>query len=740
MKVVKNGTSGGGDTNKAQKKQRKMGMSAEAWGNDPNSQSFQGPLYPKTPEERKIINEAVQGNVLFLNLDEEQRFEIYDHMSEVSVEPGDLIMAQGDEGNNFYVIKSGQCDVYVAEDAHLKMEDELDEVLDRLEVVKGALSANLADDRKAELRAELDTLRGREAELKKGLAGSKAKKVRTMKDGESFGELALLYNCPRTATVKAKSKCVLWEVDRLSFRAVMQHTIERKRAAFEAFLDEVPLTKPLSKYQKNIVADALEIVKLTDGEEIVKEGRDDGGYFYIIKDGVAKVYVGDKFIRELGSREYLGEVAILENKAPTATVVAKGDVTVCRLDRENFMRLLGPLSRKFEEHSKQYKFYDEGAEVIKADVEVKRPVTSSSAVETEQNQRGGSLVAQDKLSAAMAGKQLSLDSFDKLTQLGGGTYGRVWLCKYKETNDLCALKIMSKSLILKRKQVEHVFSEIDVMKKMSHPFVASCYGSFQDDANLYIVMEYLGGRDLFYHLKTRTEEGYTLTNGVARTYAAEVLLALEYLHSQGIVYRDLKPENLMLAGDGNLKVVDFGFAKTIGKSGQALTMCGTPQYSAPEIFYHQGYGVGVDYWALGCLIYEMLCGYPPFDDNNFLKIIEQILMYAHNKRTLQFPSWVNKDAKDLIVRLLTADLGKRAGCGMFGALEIRDHPWFDGFNWDDVKHRRVSGPLKSNVHPLSLDEALERQRQSTDSEYDDEYDEDAQEDLTKDDQALFDGF
>lgn len=190
----------------------------------------------------------------------------------------------------------------------------------------------------------------------------------------------------------------------------------------------MPLTKPLSKYQKNIVADALELIAFKDGEEIVKEGRDDGGFFYIIKEGIAKVFVGGKFIRDLVSKEYLGEVAILENRAPTATVTASGDVVVCRLDRENFIRLLGPLSRKFQEHSQQYKFYDNDMENFKADDEEKRTAAEDVDVgETSRSstsKRKGSITITDSLAKVFNGRSLKLDDFEKLTQLGSGTYGK----------------------------------------------------------------------------------------------------------------------------------------------------------------------------------------------------------------------------------------------------------------------------------------------------------------------------
>ena len=169
-----------------------------------------------------------------------------------------------------------------------------------------------------------------------------------------------------------------------------------------------------------------------------------------------------------------------------------------------------------------------------------------------------------------------------------------------------ALKILKKSEVIYLKQVDHVKTEKKILEELNHPFIVNLFGAFQDDKNLYLLLEYVIGGEFFSHLR----KAGRFPNDTAKFYAAQITLVFEHLHSMMILYRDLKPENLLLDSDGNCKVTDFGFAKKVEY--RTWTLCGTPEYLAPEIILSKGHGKAVDWWASGILMYEMLAGYPPF--------------------------------------------------------------------------------------------------------------------------------
>lgn len=180
----------------------------------------------------------------------------------------------------------------------------------------------------------------------------------------------------------------------------------------------------------------------------------------------------------------------------------------------------------------------------------------------------------------------------------------------------------------------------------------------------------------------------------SRFYAAEICLALEYLHSKNFVYRDLKPENLLIDQDGHIKITDFGFAKEVTEQYgyRTWTLCGTPEYLAPEIIQSKGHGKAVDWWALGILIYEMLAGYPPFYDRNPFGIYQKIL-----KGRLTFPAHFDVNARDLVKKLLEKDRTQRYGCLIGGADDIKNHAWFKGVNWTACQERKMTSPYKPSV-------------------------------------------
>ena len=279
-----------------------------------------------------------------------------------------------------------------------------------------------------------------------------------------------------------------------------------------------------------------------------------------------------------------------------------------------------------------------------------------------------------------------LSDLEMKETLGTGTFGRVRLCRHKTLNKHFALKILKKQEILRMKQVDHILAEAAILSEIHHPFIVNMLKGFMDDDRLYILLEYVIGGELFSHLRKAGK----FPNDVAKFYSSEVMLAFEYLHSLDIVYRDLKPENLLLDVQGHIRITDFGFAKKVPE--RTFTLCGTPEYLAPEIIQSKGHGKAVDWWALGILLYEMLVGYPPFFDDSPFKIYEKIL-----EGKLQFPKWIDPRAKDLIKGLLTIDHTKRLGTLKRGVQDIKKHKFYAGIDWDVLLWKRIPAPIPVRV-------------------------------------------
>ncbi|KAM3294523.1 hypothetical protein ACQJBY_031433 [Aegilops geniculata] len=310
----------------------------------------------------------------------------------------------------------------------------------------------------------------------------------------------------------------------------------------------------------------------------------------------------------------------------------------------------------------------------------------------------------------------SIDDFEIIKPISRGAFGRVFLAKKRTTGDLFAIKVLRKADMIRKNAVESILAERDILITVRNPFVVRFFYSFTSRENLYLVMEYLNGGDLYSLLRNLG----CLDEDVARVYLAEVVLALEYLHSMQIVHRDLKPDNLLIAHDGHVKLTDFGLSKvglinsTDDLSGPAVSgaslygddepqmneleemdhrarrqkrsAVGTPDYLAPEILLGTGHGTSADWWSVGVILFELLVGIPPFNAEHpqtiFDNILNRKIPWPHVPEEMSF------EAKDLIDKFLTEDPHQRLGSD--GASEVKQHPFFKDVSWDTIARQKAA--------------------------------------------------
>jgi len=588
----------------------------------------------KNSSQISTIRKALMENFIFATLSDEELTSLVDAMDIVPVAAGENIITQGAEGDYYYVVEKGTFSVMVNNSV-----------------------------------------------------------VGQITEGKSFGELALLYNQPRAATIRADTAAEVYSLDRDTFRYTLAHSSANRNAETQAALSKVSLLSTLTEDQIAKVSEAVELVTYNPGDTIIKKGSE-GNIFYMIKDGVVKVSdvgANSQFAdHKLRAGDYFGERALVTGEPRAANVVAESKVVVMALDRTAFNSLLGPLKDLIDhnmnirvlesiklfanlsaaertkiakcfsseahpsgttickEGDKGSKFYiikDGTAKVVSNGNTVveliggtyfgemalleddvrKASVITTSAVDLFVLDRSAftknlgnlkDIMARDmaerkKTMEAGAGNvacDIKFSELKTLAVLGSGTFGKVTLVQNKK--EVYALKAMLKSEIVAHKQQTNVLNEKNVMIQCNHTFVLRLHTTYKDPKKLYMLLEFVQGGELFSVLHTATTDG--VPDHQAKFYGAAVILALEHLHHKDIAYRDMKPENCLIDKHGYPKMVDFGFAKVI--KGKSFTLCGTPEYLAPEIVLGRGHNKAVDYWAFGILLHEMSAGYSPFSD------------------------------------------------------------------------------------------------------------------------------
>ncbi len=693
------------------------------------SPDFTFPFEPeKSDESLKIIFHALTNNVFFKQLGDVECDVMARTMKMKACTAGDTLIKQGDtDADLFYVIEKGHFDI----------------------IVDG-------------------------------------NKVDEGKPGTSFGELALLYNSPRAATVVAKDDGVLWTLPRDLFRRIVNVAVNKVRQEIRTVLKNVPLVQKLSDEQILMMCDIVRTnVKFNAGETIITKG-DQGDRFYMIQSGnVECTHIGSTDHKlQLGPGDYFGERALIRSEPRYADVIALTNAVCVTIEKDNFERIFGGLmatldrnlgvrvlmsldilnalspiqKNKLIEECHEKKFEDGEYIVHQGDpgdtfyiitegkAEVLKSSTESGNVPILIAELGvgdyfgeGALLKDEPRAADIKAKggpvrtfELDRDSFDKyfnkvrgsisqrlttrvdhgddlvrkkaqdlekqvgfddlvhIRTLGTGTFGRVKLVEVPKLNKAFALKILQKKQIVDYAQEINVMNEKRILSECHHPFILRLVRTFKDQNCLYLLLELVQGGELFsvIHIHILPH----LNDKQAMFYIACVVDVFEYLHDRSIVYRDLKPENLMIDDVGYIKMVDFGFAKKVFD--KTYTLCGTPEYLSPEILLSAGHNKATDYWALGILIYEVLTRRCPYVDKDRMVMYEKILSTKPD-----FPDYYSEIAKDLTLLLLIKEPALRLGNLRNGIRDIKDHPFFTshGMDFYELRRKRIQPPWKPTI-------------------------------------------
>lgn len=279
-----------------------------------------------------------------------------------------------------------------------------------------------------------------------------------------------------------------------------------------------------------------------------------------------------------------------------------------------------------------------------------------------------------------ASSLINTDSFKFETVLGRGAFGKVLLVSKKDTGQRYAMKVINKTQMTKSKQKVHAMTERHILSKVDNPYIVKLHFAFQTREKLFLVMDYVKGGELFHLLRKLR----CFKEDLARFYAAQVILALEAIHKHSFIYRDIKPENILIEEDGNIKLVDFNLATLVDENRHAMTLCGTPEYIAPEILKGEPQTSAVDFWSLGVLIYEMLAGHPPFYSTNRQQLFMNIL-----QKPVRMKSSFSEEASDLISHLLIVDPRTR----LSDILELKHHPFFAKIDWRLLLMKQIEPPV-----------------------------------------------
>jgi len=337
---------------------------------------------------------------------------------------------------------------------------------------------------------------------------------------------------------------------------------------------------------------------------------------------------------------------------------------------------------------KQHRQHTNNAKLMSAATTTTTTTTTTAGATSERDYIPAQYVETVKTMPSKRIRGTKGEYYSLFRTLGTGNFGRVFLARTSK-GVIHALKRYKKKKLITMKQSTQIKSETDILTAVDHPFIVNLHKAFMDSKYIYMVLEYVPGGELFYHVR---KYGRLMEREVC-FYASQVVLIFEYLHRFRVVYRDLKPENILIDEKGYLKLTDFGFAKVVCE--KTYTMCGTPDYLAPEILLKKGYDQSVDWWALGILIFEMYHGSSPFsvDETSVNDIYKNIIKGHVDWKNYSFTPHMN----NLVRNLLKIDPNERLGCYDGGIKELKKHPWFTGIDWDVLYNKKYNPPYIPDI-------------------------------------------
>jgi len=457
----------------------RMGISAK----DPESVTTKAPqnvVRQKSNKAKNLLVETLRKNCIFDHVGKDQIDACVDLMWRIETKKGQLLIKQGDHGDFFYVIESGHFDVLVTDE--------------------NGFTITAAE-------------RG---------------------PGASFGELALMYDAARAATVKATEDGVVWVLDRQNFRRILLFSNAKEMQLREKMLRNTTILKYLLPNEISVLASALQAKHFSKGTEIFLQG-DKGDSFMIVESGTVSVIKDDKEVNKLSEGKFFGEIALLTGEPRQATVRAFSDDVVCLfLGTNEFKQLLGPIHQLMERNIDKY-----------SEKPVSSPIKAPSSADTDE-------IVKPRNTSFL--ENTTSQDLKSITILGSGAFGEVRLVEIDNSDETFALKKVSKSKIASSGQVSHILNERSLMMMMQSPFIVKLYKTFESDKSIYFLMEVCLGGELFTYIR----DCGSMEEQDAQFYAGCVVLGFEHMHRQNIIYRDLKPENLMIDGEGYLKITDFG--------------------------------------------------------------------------------------------------------------------------------------------------------------------------------------